>query len=88
MVRGNQKTKTEVHRQPIPGMIFPDALYRIDELRARMGWAAASYRAACRRGLRVRRSGKRAYVLGADAIAFVASDADPQGGNTGTGGAR
>lgn len=74
MVRSTQKTKTEVHRQPIPGMIFPDALYRIDELRARMGWAAASYRAACRRGLQVRRSGKRAYVLGADAISFIAKE--------------
>lgn len=62
--------------QPIPGMIVPDALYRIDELRARMGWAKASYRAACRRGLLVRRSGKRAYVLGADAIAFIAREAE------------
>jgi hypothetical protein len=73
---------------PTPGLIVPDALYRIDELRARMGWAKASYQAACRRGLRVQRCGKRAYVLGADAIAFVASDADSQGGNIGTGGAR
>lgn len=63
---------------PTPGMIVPDALYRIDELRARMGWAKASYRAACQRGLRVRRSGKRAYVLGADAIAFVAGEAETQ----------
>lgn len=62
----------------IPGMIVPDALYRIDELRARMGWAKASYRAACRKGLRVRRSGKRAYVLGADAIAFIASQTAPR----------
>ena len=74
MVRSSRKTKTEGHRQPIPGMIFPDALYRIDELRARMGWAASSYRAACRRGLLVRRSGKRGYLLGADVLAFIASD--------------
>jgi len=74
--------------QPTPGMIVPDALYRIDELRARMGWAKASYRAACRRGLLVRRSGKRAYVLGADAIAFVAREAESQGGYAGNGGAR
>ncbi len=62
----------------IPGLIVPEALYRIDELWARMGWAKASYRAACRKGLRVRRSGKRAYVLGADAIAFIASQTGPQ----------
>lgn len=74
MVQSGRITKSEAHRRPIPGMIFPDALYRIDELRARMGWAASSYRAACRRGLQVRRSGKRGYVLGADLIAFIVSD--------------
>jgi hypothetical protein len=72
--RGGSESK---QRSPsIPGLIVPDALYRIDELRARMGWAKASYRAACRKGLRVRRSGKRAYVLGADAIAFIAREAE------------
>ena len=74
--RGGSENK---QRSPsIPGLIVPDALYRIDELWARMGWAKASYRAACRKGLRVRRSGKRAYVLGADAIAFIASQTGPQ----------
>jgi len=71
MARVTRKPGTATQALLIPGMIFPDALYRIDELRVRMGWAASSYRAACRRGLRVCRSGKRAYVLGADVIAFI-----------------
>jgi len=73
MVASKRGTETPQRQSFIPGMIVPEALYRIDELRARMGWAAASYRAACRKGLRVWRSGKRAYVHGADVIAFVTS---------------
>ena len=76
----SKRSGSETQQRPIsiPGLIVPEALYRIDELWARMGWAKASYRAACRKGLRVRRSGKRAYVLGADAIAFIASQTGPQ----------
>jgi hypothetical protein len=55
----------------VPGTIYADALYRADELRARMGWREAAFRAACRRGLRTHRVGKRVYVAGADAIAYV-----------------
>jgi hypothetical protein len=54
-----------------PGMVCADAVYRADELKARMGWREAAFRAACRRGLKTHRVGKRVYVTGADAIAFV-----------------
>jgi hypothetical protein len=74
MARDSQSKEAESRRQSIPGMIFPEAMYRVDELRMRMGWAASAYRAACQRGLPVRYSGKRAYVLGADVIAFVSRD--------------
>lgn len=56
-----------------PGFILPDALYRVDELRRRMGWKDAAFRAARRRGLVVRRVGKRVFVIGSDVIAFVIS---------------
>ena len=36
-----------------------------------MGWRDAAFRAAVRAGLKVYRSGKRIYVLGSDAVAFV-----------------
>jgi hypothetical protein len=55
----------------VPGMVYTDAVYRADELKARMGWREAAFRAACRRGLKTHRVGKRVYVTGADAIAFV-----------------
>jgi len=57
--------------QSIPGSILPDAIYRADEAKARMGWRDAAFRAACRRGLKVHRVGKRAYVTGADLAAFI-----------------
>ena len=53
------------------GAIVPDALYRLDEVKARMGWRDAAFRAAVRAGLKTHRSGKRLYVLGSDLIAFV-----------------
>ena len=55
----------------VPGTVYADAVYRVDELKARMGWKEAAFRAACRKGLKVHRVGKRAYVSGVDAIAFV-----------------
>jgi hypothetical protein len=55
----------------VPGTIYADALYRVDELKARMGWREAAFRAACRRGLKTHRVGKRVYVAGADAMAYV-----------------
>jgi hypothetical protein len=55
----------------VPGTVYADAVYRADELKARMGWRDAAFRAACRRGLKTHRVGKRVYIAGADAIAFV-----------------
>lgn len=58
-------------RAGAPGAIIPDAIYRLDEVKARMGWRDAAFRAAVRAGLKTHRSGKRLYVLGSDLIAFV-----------------
>lgn len=55
----------------IPGAILADALYRLDEAAARMGWGAHALRAARRRGLKVHRCGKRIYISGRDLVCFV-----------------
>jgi hypothetical protein len=55
----------------VPGTVYSDAVYRADELKARMGWREAAFRSACRRGLKTHKVGKRVYITGADAIAFV-----------------
>jgi hypothetical protein len=71
MVRSNHGQASATLPQPIPGPIFSDALYRAEELKARMGWKDAAFRAACRKGLKIHRCGKRVYVTGADVLAFV-----------------
>jgi hypothetical protein len=57
--------------QTAPGVISADALYRADELKARMGWRNAAFHAACRRGLRTHRVGKRVFITGSDVLTFV-----------------
>lgn len=60
-------------RQPpaVPGAILSDALYRLDEAAARMGWGGHALRAARRRGLKIYRCGKRGYVAGKDLLDFI-----------------
>ena len=58
-------------RHYTPGEVNPSALYRADELKARMGWSDSALRSARRRGLKVRRDGKRAYILGEDVISYM-----------------
>jgi hypothetical protein len=71
MTRSPQQRPSSGHSPGIPGAIIPDAIYRLDEVKARMGWRDAAFRAAVRAGLKIYRSGKRTYVLGTDLVAFV-----------------
>lgn len=71
MRRSSKSPTTERQSSGDPGAIIPDAIYRLDELKARMGWRDAAFRAAVRAGLKTHRSGKRLYVLGSDLIYFV-----------------
>jgi hypothetical protein len=55
-----------------PGIIEGDILYTETEARERLGLTGAhAWRAAKRRGLVVRRSGKRNYIFGRDILDFV-----------------
>jgi len=54
-----------------PGAISQDEVYRADEVKIRMGWRDAGFRAACRRGLKTHRCGKRTYVTGASLMEFI-----------------
>lgn len=71
MTRRQSETQRGGQRPGVPGAIVPDAIYRLDEVKARMGWRDAAFRAAVRAGLKTHRSGKRLYVLGSDLIDFV-----------------
>ena len=53
-----------------PGFVEPGVIYRADEFKRRVGWSEHAMRTARRGGLRVIRTGGRAYVKGDDAIAY------------------
>ena len=55
------------------GVIDGQAVYTIDALRDRRGITDAWLRTARRRGLRVRYAGRRAFVIGADFIDYLAA---------------
>lgn len=56
-------------------VIRSDELYPLDEACRRMLWKKAALRAARRRGLKVRYTGRNGYILGKDLIAFIESEA-------------
>jgi hypothetical protein len=71
MRRSEPKPPSGTPRPAVPGAILSDALYRLDEAAARLGWGGHALRAARRRGLKVHRCGKRGYVTGAELLSFV-----------------
>jgi hypothetical protein len=77
MKRVERSRPTERPLQYVPGAILSDALYRLDEAAARLGWGGHALRAARRRGLKIHRCGKRGYVAGRDLLAFITKGGDP-----------
>ena len=71
MERRSNARATEQQPPTVDGAIDPAALYRLDELKRRVGWRDAAFRAAVRAGLTIHRSGKRVFVVGADLIDFI-----------------
>ena len=66
-----QQKPQPIPRHHPPGEILLNAMYRADELKSRMGWSDAAFRAAKGRGLKVRREGKRVYIFGSDVIEYL-----------------
>ena len=57
-----------------PGVISEQEIYRLGEAVARLGWSQSALRSARRRGLKVLRSGKRAYLSGREIVRFLEAD--------------
>jgi hypothetical protein len=57
-------------RRP-PGEIVPDRLYTVPELRARADFGDFTWREARTGGLRIRKVGRKMFVLGKDFIDYV-----------------
>jgi hypothetical protein len=75
MDRRQQNNPPPPWNQP-PGEVFLTAIYRVDELKRRMGWSDSAFRAAKGRGLKVHRDGKRAYVLGRELSEYLTGRTD------------
>lgn len=60
-----------------PGEIDGNKLYTLRELCRRLGWSAAAFRSARRKGLTVRYMAGRGYVKGDDLISFVMANGKP-----------
>lgn len=59
-----------------PAVVHPDAVYRSDELKNRLGWRDAAWRSAIRQGLKVIKQGRWHYVHGSDVVSFLFREAD------------
>jgi hypothetical protein len=77
MTRVTRSRRSEGSTQYVPGAIVSDALYRLDEAAARLGWGGHALRAARRRGLKIHRCGKRGYVAGRDLLDFITKGGNP-----------
>ena len=62
-------------RPDAPGHITADSLYTLAEIQDRLKLGQHAMRQARRAGLKVRRIGRRAFVLGRDVMAFIDSAA-------------
>jgi hypothetical protein len=60
-----------MHTATTPGAIRADVAYTLQELERRLGLGAWAMRQARRHGLKVRRVGRRGFVLGRDAIEYL-----------------
>jgi hypothetical protein len=65
------KVRRPARAPTAPGVIEAAAVYTLSEFAARMNMTRSAMREARRLGLKVRRIGKRAFVLGRDAIEFI-----------------
>lgn len=55
----------------VAGIISADSLYTLAEIQERLKLGPHALRMARRAGLKVRRIGRRGYVLGKDIISFI-----------------
>jgi hypothetical protein len=66
---------------PIPGIIEPEKLYRLETIKAASGVGDWGLRQMRKAGLKVRYVGGRGFIKGADFIAHVEKAGDEQHAN-------
>lgn len=56
---------------PPGGVVSANCAYSLEQVKARLGLGTAALRTARRRGLTVRRVGRRSFVLGKDLLTYL-----------------
>ena len=54
-----------------PGVIRGDCAYDLQQVKTRLGLGTAAIRTARRKGLTVRRIGRKSFVMGADILTYL-----------------
>lgn len=62
---------TKEPASPPGGVISANAAYSLEQVRQRLGLGTAALRTARRRGLTVRRVGRRSFILGKDLLQYL-----------------
>lgn len=60
------------------GRISADQILTLEAVRQELGLGSAALREARRKGLKIRRIGRRGYVFGADLIEFIRAQSDAE----------
>ena len=76
MTRDNCRTSSGPSSLDVRGVIRPDELYTLNELKHRLGVTSSTLRSARRGGLRVYYRHRHAYVYGRDWIEYVLMSGD------------
>ncbi len=68
MAKSQQRTDTRWSATQPPGFVMPEALYTIEEVKARLRMGNKTWRQLRRRGVEVIRFGRRHYIMGSMVI--------------------
>jgi hypothetical protein len=79
MARSQQRIETRWSADNPPGFIIPEALYTIDEVKARLRMGNAAWRQLRRKGAKPIRFGQRHYITGAAVIEVFMKIAEEDG---------
>ncbi len=79
MPASRKNTKSPSNNTSKLGEIQPEVMYPLSDFQERSGLGKAAMREARQKGLKVRRVGRRHYVLGKDFIAYVEEHASVVG---------
>ncbi len=71
MLQAERRLSSELSSTDSAGIVRPDEMYTLHELKRRLGMSDSALRAARRKGLRVFYVHKRGFIFGKDLIDYI-----------------